>query len=220
MTSTILKLIALITMIIDHTGAIFFPSNITLRIIGRIAFPIYCFLLIEGYTYTKNIQKYGLRLFIFALISEIPFDYAFNGELGFSHQNIFFTLSLGLLFIYMIDHVMVLNPAVAISGMILSVFLAEFLRTDYGLLGIIYILTFYIASKIQGFMKPVFIFIMLYIFSATLAYGIQYYAILAVPFIALYNGKKGSLGAIMKYGFYIAYPLHLAILYFIKIRLS
>ena len=219
MTSTILKLIALITMIIDHTGAIFFPGNITLRIIGRIAFPIYCFLLIEGYNHTKNIQKYGLRLFIFALISEIPFDYAFYGGLGFSHQNIFFTLTLGLLFVYMMDQVMAKKPFLAISGMILSVFLAEFLRTDYGILGIIYIVIFYIASKIQGFMKPVFTFIMLYIFSATLSFGIQYYAILAVPFIALYNGKKGSSGAIMKYGFYIAYPLHLTILYFIKILL-
>lgn len=216
MTSTILKLIALVTMIIDHTGAIFFPSNITLRIIGRIAFPIYCFLLIEGYNHTKNIRKYGLRLFIFALISEVPFDYAFNGELSFSHQNIFFTLTLGLLFIYMIDHVMALNPAAAIGGMVLSVFLAEFLRTDYGILGIIYILIFYISSKIQGITKPIVIFILLYIFSATLSFGIQYYAILAVPFIALYNGKKGSLGLIMKYGFYVAYPLHLAILYFIN----
>lgn len=217
MTSTVLKLIALITMIIDHTGAIFFPSNITLRIIGRIAFPIYCFLLIEGYNHTKNIKKYGLRLFIFALISEIPFDYAFNGELDFTHQNIFFTLTLGLFFVLMMDRYLITKPTLAISGMILAVFLAEFLNTDYGILGILYIVIFYMASKIPGISKIIFIFLILFIFSATLSFGIQYYAILSVPFIALYNGKKGSLGVIMKYGFYVAYPMHLAILYFIKI---
>lgn len=218
MTSTVLKLIALITMIIDHTGAIFFPENISLRIIGRIAFPIYCFLLIEGYIHTKNIQRYGIRLFVFALISEIPFDYAFYGELDFSHQNIFFTLSLGLLFIFMIDHYFRINPVIATAGMILAIFLAEYLNTDYGILGILYILIFYIASKINGVSKPIFIFLTLYIFSATLVLGIQYYAILAVPFIALYNGRKGSLGTLMKYGFYVAYPLHLAILYLLKIQ--
>lgn len=215
MTSTGLKLIALITMIIDHTGAILYPGEITLRIMGRIAFPIYCFLLIEGYHHTKNIKRYGWRLFVFALISEVPFDYAFNGKLDFSHQNIFFTLWLGLLFIFMMDHYIKINPTIAIIGMMAAIFFAEFFNTDYGILGIIYIVIFYIGSKIPGISKPIFLFIMLYIFSATLSFGIQYYAILSVPLIALYNGKKGSLGSFMKYGFYVAYPLHLAILYFI-----
>ncbi|MFA7532979.1 MAG: TraX family protein, partial [Tissierellaceae bacterium] len=88
----ILKLIALTSMIIDHYGAIFHGDVILYRIIGRLAFPIYAFLLVEGYFHTRNVKKYGLRLFIFALISEIPFDYAFYGGLSFVHQNIFFTL--------------------------------------------------------------------------------------------------------------------------------
>ncbi len=217
MTSTMLKIIALVTMIVDHTGAIFFPQYRIFRIIGRIAFPIYCFLLIEGYNHTKDIKKYGLRLLLFAFISEIPFDYAFYGKIGFTHQNIFFTLTLGLIFIYMIDRYFKTNPFIAVFGMLLAVFLSEFLHTDYGMLGMIYILIFYIASKINGFSKIVFIFLALYIFSATLSFGIQYYAVLSVFFIAAYNGKKGSSGQLMKYGFYAAYPLHLFILYLIQL---
>ena len=121
-----LKLIAIITMVIDHTGAIFFPDQMWLRAIGRIAFPIFVFLLVEGLFNTSNIKKYLTRLGIFALISEIPFDMAFyKARFGvdfltdlkgatqdmqildlfirrlIKHQNIFFTLFLGLLAIYL-----------------------------------------------------------------------------------------------------------------------
>ncbi len=220
MTSTLLKMIALLTMIIDHTGAIFFPQYRVFRIIGRIAFPIYCFLLIEGYNHTKDIRKYGLRLLLFAFISEIPFDYAFYGEIGFTHQNIFFTLTLGLIFVYMIDQYFKVNPFIAVMGMVIAVSLSEFLNTDYGSLGIIYILIFYIASKINGYSRIIFIFLMLYIFSATLSFGLQSYAVLSVIFIAAYNGKKGASGKLLKYGFYAAYPVHLLILYFIQLYIN
>ena len=97
MSSLVLKITALITMIIDHYGAIFQGNIIIYRIIGRLAFPIYCFLLVEGYTHTSNIKKYASRLIAFAIISEIPFDLAFFGKIGFEHQNIFFTLFIGCL---------------------------------------------------------------------------------------------------------------------------
>src|SRR5690554_6284341 len=92
MTSLILKILALTTMIIDHYGAILQSNILIYRIIGRLAFPIYCFLLVEGYFNTSNVKNYAKRLFIFALISEIPFDLVFYGQIGFEHQNIFFTL--------------------------------------------------------------------------------------------------------------------------------
>jgi hypothetical protein len=93
MSVLVLKTLALFTMVIDHYGAIFQSDIIIYRIIGRLAFPIYCFLLVEGYFHTSNIKKYAARLLIFAFISEIPFDLAFFGHVGFEHQNIFFTLS-------------------------------------------------------------------------------------------------------------------------------
>lgn len=129
MSSVVLKLIAMITMLIDHTAAscfrlwgisgipVPFLDGITLywlgRIIGRIAFPIYCFLIAEGVHHTRDWKRYGLRLLILALLSEIPFDFGLHGlraNLGqpdvpgqlwssadWKHQNVFFTLLLGML---------------------------------------------------------------------------------------------------------------------------
>src|SRR5690606_27382742 len=93
-----LKMIALTTMIIDHTGIVFFPDDMHLRIIGRIAFILYAFMLAEGAHYTRNIDKYIIRLFIWAIISEIPFDLAIHSKIfDWSKQNIFFLLFLAVL---------------------------------------------------------------------------------------------------------------------------
>ena len=106
-----LKLLAIITMFIDHVGAavlarmiimgnnteLLYKVYLTMRTIGRIAFPIFCFLLIEGFEHTRDRKKYALRLLAFAAISEIPFDLAFNSKvLEFGYQNVFFTLFIGL----------------------------------------------------------------------------------------------------------------------------
>jgi len=99
-----LKIIAVISMLTDHIGYVLFPGVMWLRIIGRLAFPIYCFLLVEGAVHTKNIGRYLLRLGAFALISEIPFDLAFKRSLFYPHyQNVFFTLFLGLAMIAVMD---------------------------------------------------------------------------------------------------------------------
>lgn len=127
-TGSTIKLIAIIAMLIDHTAAVIlerimmregymlvmsntdlmpawiadhkllYISYISMRLIGRFGFPIFCFLLVEGFLHTHNRIKYALRLFVFALVSEIPFDFAFRGKwLYTGYQNVFFTLFLGLL---------------------------------------------------------------------------------------------------------------------------
>ena len=194
-----LKWIALFTMTIDHIGAIIFPQYLILRIIGRIAFPIFAFLLAQGMIYTHNPYKYLTRLGIFAILSEIPFDYAFQTSIiDMQHQNIFFTLFLGALSIYAIQlSDKKENAYFTAMGIAL---LAEVLNCDYGLTGVLIVVSFYVLKE-----KKIYQFITLTIFSILMGY-IQIYAIFACVPIALYNEKRGKK---RKWLFYVYYPLHL-----------
>lgn len=147
MNTFILKLIAITSMIIDHYGAIFVTHEIFYRYIGRLAFPIFCFLLVEGFIHTKDVKRYGKRLFIFALISEIPFDLAFYGELSFQHQNIFLTLFIGLVMMYFLEKSE--NKWNKISIISISMIAAFILLVDYNIVGIIYILAFYMTKDMS-----------------------------------------------------------------------
>lgn len=203
----ILKWIAMICMLIDHMGAVLFPQYIQMRIIGRLAFPIYCFLLVEGAVHTSDIRKYEKRLLLFAVLSELPFDLAFYGKVSLGHQNVFFTLLLGLVVIeqYQRKREKLNNVLIFILAMVA----AEILHTDYGAGGIVLIFCFFVLYQ-NVFIKQV-----VFILANSLIYGIgvQIYAGLAAIPMLLYNGKRGP-G--MKYFFYIFYPAHLLILYLIK----
>ncbi len=211
----VLKIIALTSMIIDHYGAIFQSSTHMYRIIGRLAFPIYCFLLVEGYFHTKDVKKYATRLFVFALISEIPFDMAFYNEIGFVHQNIFFTLFIGLVAIHFIENTngkYNLNKGLVIvaAGIISVVF-----SVDYSVIGIIYILAFYFT---RDYVKPARILTIAFImFLANISASvIQQFSLLALPIICFYNGELGPKNRVLQIFFYVAYPLHLVIFYIIN----
>ena len=208
----ILKIMALVSMIIDHYGAIFHEGVDIYRIIGRLAFPIYCFLLVEGYMHTKDIKKYGIRLFIFALVSEIPFDLAFYGKIEFGHQNIFFTLLIGLITIYFLDKKegrFKNNKSLVIAASILA---ATLLYVDYSFIGIIYILAFYYYKELPKSKRLQKVGLVL-LASNLLAGIMQQYSLLALPIIYLYNGELGPKNKVLQMLFYIAYPLHLAIFY-------
>lgn len=202
-----LKWIAMTSMLIDHMGAILFPQYIQMRIIGRLAFPIYCFLLVEGAMHTSNIRKYEIRLLSFALISELPFDLAFYGTFSFKHQNVFFTLFLGLLVVdqYQRSREKLSNVLIFVLVMIA----AEILHTDYGAGGIVLIFCFYVLNQRALAKQVVFVLVNWLIYGA----GVQIYAGLAAIPMLFYNGRRGPA---MKYFFYIFYPAHLLILYLIK----
>ena len=155
----ILKMIAIVSMLIDHIGYIFFPEVSVFRIIGRIAFPIFTYILAEGIYYTKDIKKYMLRLGIFALLSEIPYDLAFQGKvLEFSRQNVFFTLFLGVLMFYVMSNVknIIMQYAVVIAAVMFS----RFLHTDYSSIGILMIFIFSVfrQRKIEKLLIIVYAF--------------------------------------------------------------
>lgn len=214
MSTFVLKLIAIVTMLIDHIAVVFIPNNtwmyLVCRIIGRVSFPIFAFLLVEGFFHTRNIKKYLVRLGIFALVSEIPFDLAFyNSYMHLEHQNIFFTLFLGLLAIYLINTVEkkyqgkavlvnLANAAITIG----FCFAAALLQSDYRFMGILIIVAFYLFRG-----NKLLLVISLIIVSGN---WVQAFSALSVIPIAFYNGKKGRN---IKYFFYVFYPAHLLILY-------
>jgi hypothetical protein len=180
----------------------------TLRNIGRIAFPIFCFLLVEGFQRTSNLKKYALRLGAFALISEIPFDLAFSSSLlEFHYQNVYFTLFLGLLtmtgcaavetkFAENIWAKTICSLLVLFAGM----GAAELLQTDYGMLGILCIMVLYIFRKNRLFQA---------VAGALSFCWWELPAVLAFIPIYFYNGKRGWK---IKYFFYLFYPVHLLLL--------
>lgn len=213
-----LKLMAVITMLIDHAALMFafylrqplFGTSYTvyflLRKVGRLAFPIFCFLLAEGFAHTKNRVKYGLNLLIFAVISEIPFDLMCSGELfDPGHQNVYFTLLLGFLLLWLWESSW--QNWLKTVLMVAAMFAIPYVHADYGRNGVLLILLMYILRKqrlLQG------------VLSLPLLSG-GYAAWCAFVPIGLYNGKRGFIsGKVMKYAFYAFYPVHILLLYVIK----
>ena len=183
--------------------AVIYYADMIMRAIGRISFPIFCFLLIEGFMHTHDVKKYALNLGIFALVSEIPFDLAFAGKPFYlDYQNVFFTLFLGLLTIWAIDTVShkeikpnlqwIVKILIAAAGCLT----AWLLQTDYDYKGIILILLLYLFHDQKFLCTLVSCMSLLWEAPACLAF---------IP-INLYNGKRGIS---LKYFFYLFYPVHL-----------
>ena len=216
----VLKVLAILAMLLDHIAAVFLSDGTMLYMLmrgfGRIAFPIFCFLIVEGYFHTRNVKKYMLRLAGFAIISEIPFDICFYHKFFYwGHQNVFFTLLLGLVAIYAIDEIRkqfaesyLKTVVLQFTVIILAMIAALFLSTDYNMLGILIIMVFYVNRG-----NIVQIAISLFVVTLCLGNTLQMYSLLALIPLYLYNGKKGPS---MRYVFYVFYPAHLLILYAIS----
>lgn len=216
MTSLTLKMIALITMIIDHYGAIFQTNALTFRIIGRLAFPIYCFLIVEGFFHTRDIKKYASKLFILALVSELPFDYAFFSRIYWGHQNIFFTLFIGLISIALLEKYKNKNHLYSLLIIISAASLASLLKTDYSFIGIIYILAFYKARNFGNLNRILIVGSLIFLTNYLSSNYIQQFSLLALVLIFFYNKKPGLKVKTLQILFYISYPLHLCIFALIK----
>ena len=211
MNSFKLKVLACILMFIDHLGAIIFINNDYLRIIGRLSFPIFAFMIVEGYFHSKDIKKYFIRLGLFAIIPQIPYTIAF----GPGTLNIFFTLFIGLLAIFLEEKIP--NKFLKYLAVILLVILAEVIEVDYGFYGVLLI---YIFKTFRNNFKALFFSFLLLNLSVLNLYSFQYYSIFSLIFIRLYNGQLGLRNLWVKYGFYLFYPLHILAIYGFSLLLN
>lgn len=237
-----LKLLAIVSMFLDHIGVVllengllprissavlagnslsFFPADyqfwyhidLLLRCIGRLAFPIFCFLLIEGFQHTRSIPHYALRLGIFAILSEVPFDLAaYNSIFHANSQNVFFTLLIGLITLWALDYFKAalsvpLQPLRYLS-VITGMMIAQFFQTDYAAMGILLIVVLYECRSSRKWQC---------ILGAIVTLFTSYTAFPAFFLIYCYNGRRGHQPC--RYFFYAFYPLHLLLLYILRLVL-
>ena len=201
-------------MFLDHYHYIIGGSKI-LNVVGRIAFPIFAFTLSEGYVHTRSLQKYLFRLFIFAVSIQMPsilFAYDYS-------MNIFFTLFLGLLSIY-IFNLKKINIILKIILIGFILFFSQKFKLDYGMYGILLIMNFNIFRNYK--FKILMNFLILNVFNMIFPkvfdlVDTQFFSLISLVFIFMYNGKKGRS---MKYFFYLFYPIHFFILEVIKFFLE
>ncbi len=215
-----LKMIACITMLADHIGAVFFHGSI-LRLIGRLSFPIYCFLLTEGAVHTRDRKQYGLRLLMGAILAELPFDYLFFGTWNWGKQSVMLTLLIGYLYC---------TVALAAPGLLQRVLLllpfayaGELLRVDYGGWGIVMIGMFLLTKDQprERLLQTICLLLISRMISrAMVTIGsvqlpMQLFAGAAMVPIGMYDGRKVTNSGWARLGFYLFYPAHLLALYLI-----
>ncbi len=234
LTSNILRSIAVLLMISDHVWATYMSFGDWMTYIGRMAFPIFAFQIAEGFVHTKNFKKYALRLLGFALISELPFNLFYSSRwFNPYHQNVLFTLLLGLMAIKVIDNLKKNYKAkdIALSALwLLLIALASLIGfVDYGFNGVLMVVLFYICrdfpfawlAQLVGMVCINIIFfegqvIPFELFGNTVEIPTQGFAVFALIPIWLYGGRKGISNKFLQYGFYAFYPVHMIILYLIR----
>ena len=231
--SNLLKILAMIFMLLDHMWATIISGNQWMTIVGRLAFPIFAFLIVEGFIHTSNFKKYAKRLFVFGIISEIPFNLIYTGSIIFPfHQNVMFTLLLGLLCINEIDRIKNNKNYKIIIKSTLKIFAFLLIGVvgfvDYGITGILTIIVFYIFRNFKfAWIGQLISLILLYIvffkgqsiiinlFGYEYFLPLQGFGVLSLIPIWLYNGTKGKKSKILQYAFYSFYPVHMLGLYLI-----
>ena len=201
MTGFQLKLLAMLAMTADHIGAVFFPEIPLLRWIGRLAMPVLCFFIGEGLRHTRSPRRYLLRLTGFALLSELPFDLAFYGGIKWEHQNVYFTLALGLLALWAIQSRGMEGWLLALTAALA----AELLGCDYGMYGVLLILLLDRFHRARSEQLAAAALLNLAFFGLQT----QTLSLIALPLLWLYNGKRGRDDRRL---FYLYYPAHLCVL--------
>lgn len=234
--SVALHIFAMIFMLMDHLWATVFTNSQWLTQVGRLAYPIFAFMIVEGYTHTKNLKKYVLRLLFFAVITEIPFNLMVgNRVFYYPHQNVLWTflISIGLIYINELarkKEKLWLTIVTGVSTCILAYILGYITFVDYNAAGILTVLLFYFfrgrkwwcyfgqllglyyinVEILQG------LYFEVEIFGHTVEIVQQGIAVLSLVFIWLYNGRQGKKSKIFQYFCYAFYPVHMLILWLVS----
>lgn len=205
-----LKIIAVISMVVDHCAYYFMDGNTmayeVMRCFGRIAFPVFAFLVAEGFAHTRNRMRYFLSLLLFAAVSEVPW-YLLNGADG--THNVMFTLALGVAALAAFERLRE-HRVLCCCSMLLMAWLAAWSGTDYEWRGVLMIMVFYLLGMVKNTsVTSRRMLQLLFAFPLMMHYGITG-ALLACAVIFLYDGTRGFIhGNVAKYGFYALYPIHL-----------
>lgn len=204
-----INIIALTTMLIDHIGSTFFPDIIIFRIIGRLSFPLFALGIAEGYKRTKNFNCYAIRLFLIAIVSQVPFNLLFSNK----QLNVCFTLFISLITLKIYDSKLF---NILKFGLILSVMaLAQVLNLQYSFYGILTVMLFYMFNNTD---KVVYYqFILTIISILIIKYDpIQLFSVLSSIIVLIINLYKNNDFKINKVFRYCFYPGHLFILFILK----
>lgn len=221
LTGNQLKLIALITMTVDHIGAYLFPSQLLFRVVGRLAYPIFAYMIAEGCLHTRSIGRYAGALAIVAALCQIVYFFA----MGSLYQCIMVTFLLSVCLWYLVRKATATRSflwwLLAAAGLLAVFFITEVLpglfagtdfAVDYGFLGVI--LPVVICCGKTKREKLFFTAVILVAMGWQLGI-LQWFSLLSLPLLALYNGTRGKRK--MKWFFYIYYPAHLVLIYFANV---
>ena len=211
--ATELKIIGLVCMLLDHLGVAFFPEKLWLRAVGRIAMPVFAFCVSEGFLHTRSRKRYFLRLLIFGVVSEIPFDLFTSGKLlEFGHQNIMLTFAWTLAGLICYEAVSARRHSglsdIA-SAFLLLGFIAGslLLRLDHDMAATALIFVFYLLSGKASWMRDL---PAAALYAASRGRGVDWFGLAGFIPVFMYNGRKGR-G--LKWLFYVFYPVHLMLLW-------
>lgn len=236
-TSTVLHVLAMVFMLCDHLWGTIVPGNDWLTCIGRIAFPIFAFMIVEGYFHTKNLKKYVGRLFFFAVLSEIPFNLAMGSSVFYPiHQNVLWSFLISIALIHWNEKAkqtkkIWLQILVGCGTVVLGSIIGMLTMVDFYHAGILTVLVFYFFRQKKWWSYIGQLFCLWYInvemlggFTYELHFAGETYflvrqgfALLALIPIWMYRGKQGYHSKWLQYTYYLFYPLHLLILGMIKI---
>ncbi len=231
-TANKLKILAIIAMVVDHFVAVFFPHDLAwvmgIRVFGRIAAPLMCYFIAEGYHYTSDRKAYLKRLTLFALISHIPYNLYFGIPLNPRYgTGVIWALTMGLLALIFVNHKK-MKPWLKVIGLVSCCLLAYSANWNY--VAVLWVVAFgYFRDHLK---KQIIAFTVIgIVFHLIPTYGLSFFThetayhwyqlgiFLAIPFLILYNGKIGKKSKALAWSFYIIYPLHLLVFYLIRLWL-